>query len=177
MRSRKPHDMIRFNPLSNPAPLLLDSKSFRRGCAKFATGIAIASALDQGGSPHGLTVNSFTSVSCAPPLVLVCIDYSSNVLPVFRKASHYSLSVLNENQQQLSTKFAIRGQDRFDGVEWIPGYTGVPLIPGALAHFECKVTNVVEAGDHAVFIAEVVRLDCHDGKPLLYFDSGYRVLS
>jgi flavin reductase (DIM6/NTAB) family NADH-FMN oxidoreductase RutF len=169
--------MIRFNPLSNRKLPVLDSKSFRRGCAKFATGIAIASVLDQGGSPHGLTVNSFTSVSAVPPLVLVCIDYSCSVLPIFRKASHYALSVLNEHQQQLSTKFAIRGQDRFDGVEWTSGQTGVPLIPGALAHFECKVNNTVEAGDHAVFIAEVVRLDCHDGNPLLYFDSGYRILS
>jgi flavin reductase (DIM6/NTAB) family NADH-FMN oxidoreductase RutF len=130
--------------------------------------------MDQGGSPHGLTVNSFTSVSCDPPLVLICIDYSSNILPIFRNASHYGISVLSDAQQNLSTKFAIKGQDRFDGVAWSPGATGVPLLPDALAHFECEVKNVVEAGDHALFIAEVVQLTSFDGNPLLYFDSSYR---
>jgi len=155
---------------------VLDPKPFRRGCAKFATGIAVASVVDDGGWPHGLTVNSFTSVSATPPLVLICIDYSSNILPLFRAARHYGISVLSDAQQQISTRFAMRGQDRFDGVDWTPGETGVPLIPEALAHFECAVRNVVEAGDHAIFIAEVVRLECRDGKPLLYYDSGYRRL-
>jgi flavin reductase (DIM6/NTAB) family NADH-FMN oxidoreductase RutF len=146
---------------------------FRRCCAKFATGVTIATVLDASGVPHGLTVNSFTSVSLAPPLVLICIDYSSNVLPLFRGARHYGINVLAADQQELSTRFATRGQDRFDGVDWTPGRTGVPLIPGVLAQIECAVRNVIEAGDHAVFLAEVVRVEHQPGRPLLYFDSGY----
>jgi flavin reductase (DIM6/NTAB) family NADH-FMN oxidoreductase RutF len=155
---------------------VFDPANFRRGCAKFATGITVVTVIDRAGAPHGLTVNSFTSVSLAPPLVLVAIDHASNVLPIFRAASHYGISVLSSDQQALSVRFARKGQDRFDGVAWRAGETGVPLIPDALAHFECLVRNVVEAGDHAVFVGEVERVEYREGKPLLYFDSSYRVL-
>jgi flavin reductase (DIM6/NTAB) family NADH-FMN oxidoreductase RutF len=155
-----------------------DSGDFRRCCSRFATGITIASVLDAEGQPHGLTVNSFTSVSLEPPLVLICIDYASNVLPMFRAASHFGVNILNAGQQELSARFATRGMDRFDGVPWTAGDTGVPLIPGALAHFECAVRNVVEAGDHAVFLAEAVRVALGEQDvPLVYFDSRYRLLT
>ncbi|MBM3813607.1 MAG: flavin reductase family protein [Acidimicrobiia bacterium] len=155
----------------------IDPKTFRRTCAKYATGICIATLIGTDNLPHGMTVNSFTSVSAVPPLVLVCVDYSSNLLPHFRAASHYGISVLNSDQQDLSNRFAARGQDRFTGVQWLPGQTGVPLIPGALAHMECKVSQVVEAGDHAIFIGELVRAEISDGKPLLFFDSAYGSLA
>jgi flavin reductase (DIM6/NTAB) family NADH-FMN oxidoreductase RutF len=149
-------------------------KLFRRACGRFATGITVATLIGTDGLPHGMTVNSFTSVSAVPPLVLVCVDYSSNLLPHFRAARHFGVSVLNEDQQDLSNRFATKGQDRFGGTPWDPGVTGVPLIPGALARMECEIRNVVEAGDHAVFIAEVLRTDIADGRPLLFFDSAYR---
>ena len=151
----------------------IDPKTFRRACAKYATGICIASIIGADDLPHGMTVNSFTSVSAVPPLVLVCVDYSSNLLRHFRATSHYGLSILSEHQQSLSDRFAARGQDRFTGVDWLPGKTGVPLIPGALAQMECKIQQIVEAGDHAIFIAEVVSAEIAGGKPLLFFDSSY----
>lgn len=155
---------------------MVDATQFRRTCARFATGIAIATVNDEEGAPHGMTVNSFTSVSLVPPLVLFCVDYSANLLPLFRLARYYGLSVLSEEQEFLSSRFAQRGQDRFDGVDWFAGQMGVPLIPGALAHLECEVRQVVEAGDHAIFIAEVVTAGTAGGQPLLYFDSNYRHL-
>jgi len=155
---------------------LVDAIQFRRTCARFATGIAIATVSDDEGAPHGMTVNSFTSVSLVPPLVLFCVDYSANLLPLFRAARYYGLSILSEDQHSLSNRFAQRGQDRFDGVDWALGQFGVPLIPRALAHLECEVRQVIEAGDHAVFIGEVVSTGVLDGRPLLYFESGYRGL-
>jgi flavin reductase (DIM6/NTAB) family NADH-FMN oxidoreductase RutF len=156
---------------------LVDAAQFRRTCGRFATGVAIATVSDEEGAPHGMTVNSFTSVSLVPPLVLFCVDYSANLLPMFRSARHYGLSVLSEEQQALSNRFAQRGQDRFDGVAWVAGEHGVPLIPGALAHLECEVRQVIDAGDHAVFIGEVVGADVSPGRPLLYFESGYQRLA
>jgi flavin reductase (DIM6/NTAB) family NADH-FMN oxidoreductase RutF len=156
---------------------VIDPSNFRRCCSKFATGVTVATVMDAAGAPHGLTVNSFTSVSLVPPLVLICIDYSSNVLPMFRQATHYGINILGVEQRDLSTRFAMRGQDRFDGVAWQPGETNVPLIADALAYFECAVRHVVEAGDHAIFVAQVERAVHREGKPLLYFDSGYRSLA
>lgn len=154
----------------------MDPALFRRACAQFATGIAIASTLDSSGSPHGLTINSFTSVSMDPPLVLICIDRSAGLLSIFESAGHYGLSFLSAGQRDLSSRFARRGQNRFDGIDWRPGLTGSPLIPGALAHLEGKITNIVEAGDHTVLIAQVISADIHSGRPLLYYESGYRSL-
>jgi len=151
-----------------------DETGFRRACGHFATGVAVATVCDAAGAPHGLTVNSFTSVSLRPPLVLVCVDYSCAILPLFRAAGHYGISVLSVEQQELSARFAKKGQDRFDGLAWTPGTTGVPLIPEALAHFECAVRQTIEAGDHAVFIAQVVRTTHREGRPLLYYGSGYQ---
>lgn len=155
---------------------VLDSDLFRKTCGRFATGIAIATVSTAGGVPFGLTVNSFTSVSAAPPLVLICIDYRSTVLAHFRSSAFYGINVLSEDQRELSVRFSERQPDRFDGLDWRHGETGVPLIANCLATMECSVVQTVEAGDHAIFIGEVVRADYRDGRPLLYFGSQYETI-
>ena len=151
----------------------MNEEAFRRACSRFATGVAVATTCDAEGMPHGITVNSFTSVSLEPPLVLICIDYRSVALLHFREARAYGISVLSLAQKELSDRFAQRVEPRFDGVPWHAGLSGAPLLDGALAHFECEVGQVVEAGDHAVLIAEVVHAASVEGDPLLYFASGY----
>jgi flavin reductase (DIM6/NTAB) family NADH-FMN oxidoreductase RutF len=155
----------------------IDQDTFRRTCGRFATGVAVATVAGTDGTPFGLTVNSFTSVSCCPPLVLVCVDYRSSLLPHFRGSAYYGINILSENQRQLSVRFSQRQPDRFDGIEWMQGVCGVPLIRGCLACMECSVSQTIEAGDHAVLIAEVVRAEIRDGKPLLYYKSGYSSLA
>jgi flavin reductase (DIM6/NTAB) family NADH-FMN oxidoreductase RutF len=147
---------------------------FRKSCGRFATGIAVATVTGTDGKPYGLTVNSFTSVSCCPPLVLICVDYRCNILPHFRSSSHYAVNVLSENQRSVSVRFARRELDRFNGVEWRRGKLGVPVLVGCLALMECSVSQVIEAGDHAIFIGEVEHTEFCEGKPLLYYASAYR---
>jgi flavin reductase (DIM6/NTAB) family NADH-FMN oxidoreductase RutF len=151
-------------------------QAFLRACAQFCTGIAIATVLDSSGSPHGMTVNSFTSVSLDPPLVLVCIDHKAGILEFFLKSEFFAINILRETQQALSMRFARAGEDRFGSVEWYPGETGMPLIPGALATLECAVFQRLAAGDHTVLIGEVFHAIRHEGRPLLYFSSAYRNL-
>ena len=153
---------------------VLDRDVFRKTCARFATGIAIATVSGSDGLPYGITVNSFTSVSAAPPLVLVCIDYRSSVLAHFRGSAWYAINVLSEGQQELSERFATRVPDRFQNLGWKRGASGVPVIDDCLATMECSVVQTVEAGDHAIFIAEVIRAEAREGNPLLYFGSAYR---
>lgn len=152
---------------------VVDEERFRKTCAQFATGIAIATVSGRDGRPLGITVNSFTSVSCAPPLVLVCVDYRSSILPHFRNCTHYGINVLSEDQRDVAVRFSQPELDRFVGIGWRTGSSGVPLLDGALAAMECHITQTVEAGDHAIFIAEVVSADSTEGRPLLYFRSGY----
>jgi flavin reductase (DIM6/NTAB) family NADH-FMN oxidoreductase RutF len=152
---------------------VLDRDVFRKTCARFATGIAIATVTGTDGLPYGLTVNSFTSVSAAPPLVLVCIDYRSSVLTHFRGSAWYGINVLSSSQRNLSERFAARVPDRFESLPWRFGESGVPILDDCLANMECSVVQTVEAGDHAIFIAEVIRAQARDGEPLLYFGSEY----
>jgi flavin reductase (DIM6/NTAB) family NADH-FMN oxidoreductase RutF len=160
-------------PPSVPA---IDSHAFRAACGKFSTGVTIVTALGPDRSPHGMTVNSFTSVSLDPPLVLVCIDRKATILPKLESAEFIGINVLSEDQRDLSAQFARRGTDRFEAVPWFPGEFGVPLIEGVLAYYECAVSKILDGGDHLIFIAQVRHLRCFEGRPLLYFASGYRSL-
>ena len=154
----------------------IEKQQFRRICGKFASGITIATVLDSGGSPHGMTANSFTSVSMTPPLVLVCVDHRTRILEHFRIGDHFGINILSASQKQLSDKFAGSGYDRFEGVTWHPGQTGVPLLPEVLATIECSRVNVVTAGDHDIVIGEVLHANCEDGDPLVFYCSQYRSL-
>ncbi|MGI8988671.1 MAG: flavin reductase family protein [Bryobacteraceae bacterium] len=149
---------------------------FCGACSRYATGIAVITVLDPEGVAHGMTANSFTSVSLHPPLILVCVDHAAAILAHFRAGSHMGINVLSESQQHLSAHFARPGDNRFGKVEWYPGETGIPLLPLVLATFECSIVNAVESGDHTIFICEVRHAWSGDGNPLLYFNRGYRTI-
>jgi flavin reductase (DIM6/NTAB) family NADH-FMN oxidoreductase RutF len=155
----------------------VSSDVFRRACSRFPTGVTIASVVDQQGVPHGLTVNSFTSVSLDPPLVLVALAHSASVIDAFRGARFFSVNVLAAGQRALSERFALKGHDRFDGLAWHAGETGAPLLPGTLAEIECAIQQRFTAGDHDLFVGEMVRAVVHEGEPLLYFSRRYRKLA
>lgn len=150
--------------------------TFRDACALFATGVAVACVADPEGNPHGLTINSFTGVSLAPPLILICIDGGCKLLQYFRISQFFAVNVLNHTQQNLSVAFAVKPERRFEGVAWRPGHTGAPLLDDVLATIECRATSVIEAGDHAVIFGEVVHASLSTGEPLLYYNRSYRTL-
>jgi flavin reductase (DIM6/NTAB) family NADH-FMN oxidoreductase RutF len=153
------------------------SEEFRRACGRFATGVTIATAIDDTGMPHGLTVSSFTSVSLEPPLVLICLGHRVTVIDIFRKAKYFGINVLGADQQEMSDRFARKGQDRFGGLTWEAGKTGVPLLPGSIARIECTVHEWFTSGDHDILVGQMVGATVEDGAPLIYFSSRYRKLS
>jgi len=152
------------------------SEEFKQACGRFATGIAIASVMDPQGTPHGLTVSSFTSVSLEPPLVLICLGHEVTSIELFRHSRYFGLSLLKQDQRQLSQHFARKGHDRFNGLPWERGATGVPLLKDALAAMECQVEQRVTAGDHDIFVAKLVGARVVEGRPLIHFAGGYRKL-
>jgi (E)-2-((N-methylformamido)methylene)succinate hydrolase len=163
--------------MSGPQPLTgIGPDRYRETCAQFATGVAVATVRALDGTPHGLTISSFTAVSIRPPLILICIDFASQTIEHFRRGPHFAVNVLTDAQQDLSVTFAEKPEGRFEGVVWVPGETGAPLLEGALSTLECRVERVLDAGDHAVIFGEVVQSECHAGRPLLYFNRGYRAL-
>jgi flavin reductase (DIM6/NTAB) family NADH-FMN oxidoreductase RutF len=154
----------------------LNAETFRSACAMFATGVAVATVRAPDGTPHGLTVSSFTSVSFQPPLILICIDYAFNFLSHFRACSNFAVNVLGETQRDLSVTFAVKPEGRFEEVEWYTGVTGAPLLRGCIANIECRLSSIIEAGDHAIFLGEVMQVESPGGRPLLYFNRDYRAL-
>jgi flavin reductase (DIM6/NTAB) family NADH-FMN oxidoreductase RutF len=153
------------------------SEEFRRACGRFATGVSIAAVVDEDGRPHGLTVNSFTSVSLCPPLILICLAHTIRMIEPFRRCKYFGITVLSEDQRFLSDRFARPSEDRFEGLDWRPGQTGAPVFGGALAIIECALRDRLTAGDHDIFVGEVVSAHWHHGEPLIYFGSQYRSLA
>src|SRR5262249_39684563 len=149
------------------------SDQFRQAAGRFATGITVATTVDESGQPHGLTVNSFTSVSLEPPLVLICLGHHTATVERFRNAKHFGINILAEDQRWLSDHFARKGHNRFEGIEWHRGKNGVPLLPGVVGVMECDVYRKVAMGDHDIFVGRVVRVEIQEKAPLLYFASGY----
>ncbi|HWP57113.1 MAG TPA: flavin reductase family protein [Candidatus Acidoferrales bacterium] len=142
----------------------------------FATGVTVVTARDEEGQNFGITANAFTSVSLDPPLVLVCIDKSAQCYSCFEETKTFAVNILSERQQDISRRFATKGIDKFEGLSWRAGASGVPLIDGAVGHVECRIVERYEGGDHTIYLAEVISGEARDGAPLLFFRSKYHRL-
>jgi flavin reductase (DIM6/NTAB) family NADH-FMN oxidoreductase RutF len=154
-----------------------DARTLRDALGCFATGITVVTAVGGDGAPIGLTANSFTSVSLAPPLLLVCIANSAGSAQALRTTEHFAVNVLQIGQQPISGRFAGKGEDRFGQTQWSPGETGAPILAGSLGAFECRRRAVHEAGDHFILVGEVLRAQFDPRRdPLLFFRGKYRRL-
>ncbi len=153
-----------------------DSLDFRRACGLFTTGVAVLTTRAADGSPHGLTINSFSSLSLEPPLVMVAIDRICTFLNHFESSGFYAVNVLREKQLDISRRFAELPEGRFTGVAWHEGATGSPIIEDCLSVIECSTMNVMNAGDHRALLGEVVSVEIGEGRPLVFFNGEYTAL-
>ena len=166
--------MTRMPPPSRAAAPAFAAADFRAALAMFATGVTIVTALDPTGQPIGLTANSFNSVSMEPPLVLWSLSRHAGSMPAFRRGSHYAINILSAEQKALAERFASKDIERFEGVAHRAGASGVPLIDGAAAVFECFNRSRYEEGDHVIFVGEVEHCAWRQGaKPLLFHGGRY----
>jgi flavin reductase (DIM6/NTAB) family NADH-FMN oxidoreductase RutF len=154
----------------------VDSASFRAALGQFATGVTVVTTRDSAHHPLALTVSAFCSVSLHPPLVLVCVDHGSEANYGMRESGLFAVNVLEEKQEDVSRRFAAPGRAKLQGFAFAVGKLGLPLVPGALAHVECRVRSFHDEGDHAVWVGEVRSLSAHPGRPLLYHSGSYRTL-
>lgn len=155
---------------------MFEAREFRSVMSSFATGVTIATAGLADGSRVGITVNSFTSVSLDPPLVMFCIDKRAMSLPVFKEASGYAINVLTVQQEHIARAFAVpgQGQERWTHGVFTEGSNGAPLLEGALATIDCAHYAQHEGGDHVLLVGRVMVMSRHEGQPLIYWNSGYR---
>ena len=151
-----------------------DSQDLRKGLGCFATGVTIVSTVGPRGEPVGLTVNSFSSVSLEPPLVLFSLGRHAQSLKAFLSTHEFAVNVLRDSQQGRSDRFAKKDPDKWSGVEFETWESGCPILPGCLANFDCQIRYTHHGGDHVIFVGEVKRMACDPiGKPLLYYQGQY----
>jgi flavin reductase (DIM6/NTAB) family NADH-FMN oxidoreductase RutF len=152
----------------------IDPDNFRRLCGRFATGVAVVTALDEQGRPAGMTANSFASVSLEPPLISIAVDHAAEMHPAMLIATRFTINILEASQEALSRRFAAGLSERFDGIGWTRSSDNEVVLSGTLAHLSCEMWGQVEAGDHTIFIGRVTGGDAADhGRPLLHYRGGY----
>jgi len=151
---------------------------FREVMGTFATGVVVVAAVEPDGTPVGLTVQSFASLSLRPPLVVFCPARTSRTWPRIRRVGSFCVNVLADDQADVATVMAAGGVvDRFEGLDWTPGRHGAPRLTGALAHVEATVVSVQAGGDHDVVVGRVHAVE--HGRPgagagpLLYHQGRY----
>ncbi|MBT6123058.1 MAG: flavin reductase family protein [Candidatus Puniceispirillum sp.] len=148
---------------------LVEPLEMRSAMGKFLTGVTIVTITQADGTPYGLTVNSFNSVSLDPPLVLWSLDNRNGNLKAFRDADGFVVNIMASDQADLCGRFASQTPNRFDGVAWEKGVTGHPVLNGCLASFDCRHWTEYEGGDHTIFIGEVITIKQEEGSPAAYF--------
>jgi flavin reductase (DIM6/NTAB) family NADH-FMN oxidoreductase RutF len=144
-----------------------DQQVFRDVIGRFTSGVTvITTAVD--GARFGTTASAFSSLSMEPPMVLVCLNKTSETQAAVLRAGAFAVNILAEGQQDLAYRFAGKG-DKFGELQHDVGHRGVPVLHGTLAHLECEVGETVTGGTHTVFLAHVVVAAGHDGTPLTYY--------
>ena len=154
---------------------VLDDAEFRQVMGRFATGVAIVTAIDEG-EAVGLTIQSFTSLSLEPPLVCFAPGKSSSTWTRIRNAGAFCVNILGDDQEALCRAFAASGTEKFHGVGFSDSpATGSPLLQGTLAWVDCVVEAIHDAGDHDLCIGRVNALGVTESTagPLLYYRSGF----
>ncbi len=151
----------------------LDPADLRRALGTFATGVTVVTTMDADGTPRGFTANSFTAVSLEPPLILVCLAKTAASCPVFHAAESYAVNILSEAQKAVSAVFSSRAEDRFAAVDWSTRATGSPIIAGVVAWLDCRMHEVVDAGDHCILIGRIVDYDYAASSPLGFCRGAY----
>jgi flavin reductase (DIM6/NTAB) family NADH-FMN oxidoreductase RutF len=155
-----------------------DTRAFRQALGCYPTGVAVITAIAEPRHPIGITVNSFTSVSLDPPMVLWCLDNRSVRYQGFSTAPGFTVSVLGTVHEDVSSRLAKPGGHSLDGIALLDTELGAPALADALAIFECTTDAVHPGGDHAILVGRVLRFARREaGAPLVYFRGGYGALA
>jgi flavin reductase (DIM6/NTAB) family NADH-FMN oxidoreductase RutF len=157
----------------------VDANEFRQICGRFATGVTVITAAD-GDLLQGMTANAFTALSLDPVMVLICVARNAHTHGVLERGGAFTVNILAEDQEDVSRLFAHKAAPEEGSLRGVPfrrGITGAPVIEDCLAFFECRIAEVLEGGDHSIFLGEVVdQAVVRDVAPLVFFRGVYRPL-
>jgi len=159
--------------------MTVDGDAFRGFMRCYPTGVVVITAA-AGGETRGMTAGSFTSVSLVPPLICFNVMKSARFHAIIADSPRFAISVLADDQAELSDRFArpgLEAGEQFEGVRWRPDGAGLPLIDGALGWMSCAGRHRFDCGDHTIFVGEVLAVENgREGSPLVYQAGGYRTV-
>lgn len=157
----------------------IDLVDFRRTMGSFASGVTIVTSHYQG-TFSALTLSAFVSLSCEPPLALICIDKRTAIGSFIERAGIFAVNVLSSDQERLARCFSSRSRERYEcfcHANYYSEVTGAPILKGAVAYADCRVVTTYDGGDHTIYIGHIVALGANDADPLLYYRGQYRTLT
>lgn len=157
-------------------PASIDPRELRDVLGQFTTGVTVITTLSETAAPLGLAVNSFASVSLDPAEILWSISSKAPSRSAFESHGAFVVNIMAHEDKEQTLRFAKPVDDKFEGVDWRPGWKGVPVLTNALATLECDVKQMVECGDHHIIIGSVRSIDSRDGDPLVFFRGDFTSL-
>ena len=150
----------------------INKDNFKKALSAFATGITVV-ATKYNSTLYGKTINSFSSLSLSPPLVLFSLDNKSSKLNIFKKSETITINILSKNQKLISNNFAKKNPDWKD-IEYVSINNGNPIITNCVSNLDCKIIDKIKKGDHLIFICKVSKvINNNKLKPLIYYNSKY----
>ena len=155
----------------------MDEAVLRRAMGRFATGVTVVTTRGPDGKFEAVTANSFSTVSLDPPLVLWSLALRASSFATFHAAGYFAVNILGAHQIALSRHFSTPSADKLLGIPHRLGAGGCPVLEGTIAHFECRAEQVVDGGDHVIFIGRVVHASVHAGEPLVFAKGAYHLVS
>lgn len=157
----------------------IDPAAFRRVMGQFATGVTVIT-VQRGDLMHGMTANTFTSLSLDPPLVLFCVGRTARMAKLIDGADGFAINILSARQEEVSRHFAGRQMELGSGIELLQRGPVAPLVPGSLGALSCTIDAMHEGGDHLIVVGRVIALHEDDSpanaRPLIFFRSQYAEL-
>ena len=151
---------------------IINSQNFKKTLSKFATGITVI-ATSKNSILYGKTINSFSSLSLSPPMVLFSLDIKSSKLNIFKNTNFISINVLSKSQKLISENFAKNNPD-WKNIDYQLLQNGNPIIKNCISNLDCEIIDKIKKGDHIIFICKILQvINNNKLKPLIYFDSKY----
>lgn len=175
MERSPPTSPLTLPPELVPSEPLVDADIFRN-CLRHVPGAVAIITTVHDGHRAGLTATAVCSVSADPPQMLVCVNRSASASPFIVAAGRFGISFLAHDQRAIANAFAGPAIDRFASAAWSQLESGVPLLDGAAASFECVVVQAIESGTHTIFIGAVVTANATPGPNLVYKSGDFTVV-
>lgn len=153
----------------------VNSRVLRDALGHYPTGVTVVTAPDVEEDRYvGVTVNSFSSVSLDPPLILWSLDREAQCRSAFERSGHFAVNMLSSEQRLIASHFARKQADKFDGLEVTTGAAGAPLLDSCVARFQCRTEQMLDGGDHLIFVGTVIDFDTDpEREPLVLYRGGY----